>query len=110
MYGEDFYEAVQDDAGGEAIVVPAEFRACYPAISMALCGLEPDKGKGLKGIPPATFIIFARDGGIGFIIAPKDAAKNAHGFVSAPGELLSQIEHEIVEGRLGWKTPRSKRR
>jgi hypothetical protein len=109
MYGENYHQSNDDDELGVTLPLPDDLRELYPNLVLALSGRCGSKKQKTPPLPPATLILFARDGGIGFVIAPKEAPKNAHGFVSDPGPLLTQIEAEIAEGRIGWK-PHAKKR
>lgn len=109
MYADNFQAAVDEDEIGSAFTLSNDLRECYPNLSLALTGRVGSKKHKQPPIAPATLILFCRDGGVGFVIAPKESPKNAHGFVSEPGDLLAQIEAEIDAGRIGWK-PHAKKR
>ena|SRR5438045_1804371 len=109
MYEQAFSAAADDDETGICLSLPLEFRDAFPNLATALSGKCGSKKAGTRAIPPSTIILFCRDGGVGFVIAPKDAPKNAHGYVSNPGNLTTQIEDELEAGRIGWKPPSKKR-
>jgi len=99
-----------DDSIGVELDLPDILRKHYPNLSLALGGRRGSKKEKTPPIPPATLIVFARDGGIGFVIAPKDAPKNAYGFIQEPLAIFDQIEHAIAEKLVGWKAPARNRR
>ena len=109
MYEQSFQSNQDDDAIGQCLPLPDALREYLPNVALALAGRVGSKKEKKTPIQPATIILFARDGGVGFVIAPKDAPKNAHGFVREPSNLLDQIEAELEAGRIGWKPPSRKR-
>lgn len=109
MYEQSFTSNVDEDAIGSALELPDKLRDLYPNLSLAIGGRAGSKKEKKAQIQPATVILFARDGGIGFVIAPKDAPRNAHGFIREPENVWEQIEQELSEGRIGWKVPSRKR-
>lgn len=109
MYEQSYGSNVDDDQIGSALQLPKSLHEYVPNLALALSGRAGSKKSKTPPIAPATLIIFARDGGIGFVLAPKESPRNAHGFVREPSNLLDQIESEIEQGRIGWK-PASKKR
>lgn len=109
MYENCFNSQTDDDETGVELRLPDDLRRELPNLYLALCGRVGSKKSKTRSISPATLIIFARDEGIGFVIAPKDSPKNAHGFVREPIAILAQIEQELEAGRIGWKVPSRKR-
>lgn len=109
MYGDDFSSQIDEDVTGTQLELPDELRKRFPNLTLALAGRCGSKKAKAPAIPPATLILFARDGGIAFIVAPKDASKNAHGYIGYPEDLVQQMEDLLREGNVGWKTPSRKR-
>jgi hypothetical protein len=109
MYEDTFASNQDDDELGTTQSLPAELRDYAPNLFVVLGGKLGSKKEKTRPIAPATLIIFARDGGVGFVIAPKESPKNGYGFVREPMDLLQQIEAEIAAGNIGWKVPGKKR-
>jgi len=109
MYEQSFSANDDDDEVGTALPLPAELRELCPNIALALSGRVGSKKQKTRPIAPATIIIFARDGGVGFVVAPKDSPKNAHGFLQEPYDLIQGIEAALANNRIGWK-PASRKR
>lgn len=108
MYEQGFSIETDSDELGSVQSVSEYLRINYPNVHVVLSGKLGSKKEKRSPIPPATIIIFARDGGIGFVIAPKDHPKNAHGFIEEGGELLTQIEEALAANRVGWKPSKRK--
>jgi hypothetical protein len=109
MYEQHFHQNGDEDGIGTAHELPDAFRTRFPNLTVAIGGRRGSKKEKTPAFSPASLILFARDGGIGFVISPRDSTVNAHGFVREPDDLLAQIEEQVDQGNIGWK-PQSKRR
>lgn len=108
MYGQNFQETNDSDQTGREEYVSDYIREHYPNVALVLGGAHGSKKEKRQAIPPATLLLFCRDGGLGFVICPKDYPQNGHGFIEEPAEILSQLEDQIEKSRIGWKPSRKK--